>query len=401
MKQLFYLLIITFTCLFTLTGCWDRNELNDLAVIVGFAIDKSEDDEFLVTLQIINSGEVGTQMAGGSGTPVTVRSQKAATLYEATRKASTMIPRRLYISHLRVLVISEEIAKDGISDILDFISRDRDFRSDFYVIVAKESKASHTLEILTSMEKIPADQLHTSLETSQKVWAETVNVSFKDLIKNATVEGDSIVLSGIEIKGDYQEGKTMKNTESSDSAARFAYSGIALFDKFKLIGWLKEEEGKGYSYITDRITSTVEYINCPDGGKMLIEILHSKTKLKSKIKKGNKPKIIINSNNSAFIGESTCAMDLTNPKTIRKVETLFEKEIQSIINKSIAKVQEKYQADIFGFGQEIHISHPKAWRKLKDDWSTEFSQLDVEVNVNITIKNTGAIGETIKEKMKE
>jgi spore germination protein KC len=63
------LFVFFWMSLFLLTGCWDRVELNDVALIRGIGLDKNEDNRIEVTAEIsiptIQSG--GSQGGGGSG----------------------------------------------------------------------------------------------------------------------------------------------------------------------------------------------------------------------------------------------------------------------------------------------------------------------------------------------
>lgn len=400
MKQKFLFLLLIGSCLTSLTSCWDSKELNELAVVVGMAIDKAEDD-YRLSVQIVNSGEINPQLNPSGAAPIVIRSETGPTIYEANRKTSMSTPKRVYVSHLRVLVISEEVAKDGITEILDLISRDRDFRTDFIVIVAKDGQAVDILKVLTTLERIPANQLYESLKNSNKVWAEAIYLDFNDLLKTATVAGKSIALSGIELIGDIKVGETKENTEKSESPARLAYTGIAIFDKTALIGWLDSSDGKGFSYITNQIKNTVEHLNCAPNEKMSIEIKDAKTKLNASINENKQPKITIKLNVNGVIGESNCSLNLSEPKSIKNIEKLLEEEITKDIKQTIEKVQKEYAVDVFGFGQAIRSSYPNVWHKLKDDWQTHFSTLDNDIQVNANINKVGSTNKSIKDVLKE
>ena len=54
MKKIFFILIIPFI----LGGCYDYNQLNDLAIISGIGIDY-ENDEFKVTFEVISTKKEG------------------------------------------------------------------------------------------------------------------------------------------------------------------------------------------------------------------------------------------------------------------------------------------------------------------------------------------------------
>lgn len=133
MKKNLIMILILFHILFLTTGCWNRRELNELAIATGMAIDITDDDQYLVTVQIVNPGEVASKQAKGTQASVTTFEAKAGSISEAIRKMTTNAPRKIYLSHLRILVLSEELAKHGIGKSLEFLSRDHEMRTDFYI----------------------------------------------------------------------------------------------------------------------------------------------------------------------------------------------------------------------------------------------------------------------------
>ena len=298
-------------------------------------------------------------------------------------------------------MISEEVAKEGIGDILDYLSREKDLRDDFFIVIAKESKAEDILKIQTITERIPANALYNLLETSGKVWGETVSINLRELLKMLTTPGKSPVLSGIEVSGDLKEGETKANTETTDSPAGYNYLGLGVFKIDKLVGWLSEEEGKGYNYITDKIQNTVGHINCPSGGKMSIEVIRSKTKQRTKINQNSEPEIELDVRTEVNIGEVECSIDLENPNEISKLEKLMEDRITEVIKKTIDTVQTEYKTDIFGFGTTIYRSHPKLWNEIKENWEEQFANLSVQANVQVSVRQLGIIGNSFKQDMKE
>ena len=75
--------------------------------------------------------------------------------------------------------------------------------------------------------------------------------------------------------------------------------------------------------------------------------------------------------------------------------------IQQQIEKTISTVQQTYRADIFGFGEELHRTDPKKWKKIKDDWPTMFQELPVNVEVNVKTKGLGTMQNSLLNKKKK
>lgn len=391
-------LIVLLCILLTVTGCWNRRELNELAIAMGMGIDK-QDEQFKVTMQVVVPGEIAAKKGRGAA-PVVTYSAVGDSVFEAIRKITTESPRKIYISHLRILILGEALARAGIGKSLDFLTRDSEARSDFYIAVAKDSKAEDMLKVLTSLDAIPPNMLFTALETSQKAWAPTVSVTLDKVISDLTSEGKQPVLTGITIKGDPEAGNNTKNVQTVDNPARLQYTSLAVFHKDKLIGWLNETQSKAYNYILDNVKSTVGIIPCPKGGELSVEVIRSKTKVKGSVIQG-KPRIDIDIRIEANIDEVGCNIDLTKNKTIAELKKAGEAKVKRLILDSVHFVQREYKVDIFGFGQTIRRSNPKAWEKMKKDWDRYFVNLEVHVKVDGPIHRLGVVGNSFLERIKE
>ncbi|MDR0267140.1 Ger(x)C family spore germination protein [Paenibacillus sp.] len=393
------LLIVLLLCtLLFETGCWNRRELNDLSIALGMGIDK-QGRKYKVTVQVVVPGEIAAKKGRGIS-PVVIFTAVGDTVFEALRKMTTISPRKIYIAHLRVVVLGEALAREGIGNTLDFLTRDSEARSDFYVAVAKDATAEDVLKILTSLEGIPANKLFNALETSSKRWAPTTAVNLDKLISDLASEGQNPVLTGITITGDPKKGAAKKNVETSDPPTRNQYTTLAVFRKDKLLGWLDVNDSKGYNYIRDDVTSTASVIPCSKGGKLTVEMIRSKTKVKGSIKRG-KPHIDINIRGEMNVDDVACHIDLTQKKTIAELEKAEEKLIKQLVEDAIKTAQTKYKVDIFGFGEAIRRSNPKAWKKLKKDWGRQFQNLAVDVKVETNIRQIGAVSNSILETMEE
>ncbi len=379
-----------------LSGCWNRRELNDLALVVAMSIDKAEQG-YQVSVQVVEPAEIASRQSSTWRTPVAVYSETGEQIFETVRKMTKVTPRRLYFPHLQMLVLSEAVAKEGISKTLDFINRDNEFRKDFYVVISRNRPAREMLENVTALEKIPANKMNSSLQTSQKSWAPTLAVQLDDLIEGLSSDGGrQPVLTGLVLFGDESKSGTRENVDRTRAYAQLEYQDIAVFRKDKLVGWLNESESKGYNYITNHVKSTVGPINCPDGGRFGVEILHSKSHVKGKVVQG-KPSVEVRLEIEVNIGEVACQVDITDPGTIRRMEEEVEKRNLEILEASVAKAK-KLKSDIFGFGDAIHHSDPQAWKTLKKDWDEQFTNLEVKLMSDVKIRRTGTVNRSFTHK---
>jgi len=380
-----YLLLLSIT-----TGCWARKELNELAIAVAMGIDKV-DDQYLITVQIVNPAEIASNKGAGRSTPVVIFQEKGDTIFETLRKMTTNSPRKVYLAHIRMVIFGEEIAREGIRKTLDFFSRDHEFRPDFNITVAKDSRAEDILKVLTSLEPIPANKLYNALETSEKVWAPSMSVTFDALDAKLSSEGDNPVLTSVYRTSKKQSGGTKQNVEDIDPPVRLKYNGLAVFKDEKLVGWLNESESKGVNYALGEVKNTITTYTCPQEGKFSLEVLRTKTDLHTNMT-NNEPKGTIKLDVEANVADVECAgLDLNKVRTIYDLEKRAEKDIKDLIIAAMEAAQQKYQTDIFGFGDALHRSEPESWKELKKDWNQRFANMPVTVDVQVKIHHTGTI----------
>ncbi|GMK41866.1 spore germination protein KC [Paenibacillus sp. CCS19] len=388
-RGMIVMLLLVF--LLPLTGCWDRRELNELAISVGLGIDKVG-ERYRVTAQVVQPSEVATSKgSSGFSTPVTTYRASGVTIFEAIRKMTTVSPRKIYASHLRIVVIGEELAREGIAEALDLLSRDYELRMDFYILVAKGTSAEDLLELLTPLDKIPANKIFNSIQVSEKAWAPVSAMTMDMFIRDYKSKGNNPVLSGIKATGNEAKGKRRSNVEKLNPDARLRNNGLAVFRMDQLIGWLSEEQSKGYNYIVDRVKSTVGHVPCPgEKGNIALEVIRSKSNMKTEIRNG-RPHLIVDLDVEQNVGEVMCKVEITDEGVIDTLEREAEKSLKDIVERTIAAGQQKFKCDFFGFGDALHRSNLKAWKQMENDWDEHFAEASLTVNAKVNIRRTGTI----------
>ncbi|MBT2700844.1 Ger(x)C family spore germination protein [Bacillus sp. ISL-40] len=387
--------------LFTLTGCWNRVELNELAVTVAMGLDK-KGNQILLSHQIVNPGAIAAKGgAASSDTPVTLFHETGNSLQEAGRRLTTSSTRKVYTGQLQMLIISEELAKEGLSDILDHISRDHQYRRDFFVVIARGTKAENILKVYTLIDRIPARKMNRSLENSSDAWGVAGTDRMDQFMSDIIDNGKEAVLTGIKVRGKRTLGETMENGQQIDPGADLEYNGLAVFKNDRLVGWLNEEASKGYNYTQGEISSTSVVFPCPQGKKkMTVEVL--RTQEETQFKKINGiPKIDVKISLEGNVADAQCDIDLSKPETITQLEKLTEKDIERTIAAALKAAQKKYKSDIFGFGDVINRTNPKYWEKLKKDWDQEFPDLQVNVEVKADIRGVFLTKKSFRDRMEE
>ncbi|WFR63126.1 Ger(x)C family spore germination protein [Paenibacillus amylolyticus] len=400
MKRCLCLILSCVILLPLLTGCWDRQELNELGIMLGLGVDK-DGDMIKVSAQVVVPNEVSSKAGGGKGTPVTQYEASATTLFEAIQKLTETSPRRIFMAHIRVLVFGEEYArKEGIYDVIEALMREPTVRPDYYVMVAKNTTASKLLDVLTPLDNIPAEKMFNSLDISSKTWSPTTTVTGDELMEFMISPGIQPVITGVEIIGDNKRSGSKENISTIRSPARLNTTGLSVFRKDKLIGWLTEDESKGYNYIRDNVKSTISHLPCREKGNVTFKALRTSTKRKAKVVNG-KPVISIAVKHVSSIGAVECGIQIGSMKVLKELESDSEERLIELMQNSVNSVKRKYHVDIFGFGQEVYHADPKLFKKMENDWDKHFEELDVKYKANVQIKRVGTLDDSFKNQLKE
>jgi spore germination protein KC len=392
MRKKKLLVVVFLTMVLLLTACWSRRELNEIGLVIGLGVDKVG-DEYIVSTQVVDPSEIASSKGGSGRAPVVTYKTMGKTLITAVRKLSSVTPRKLYMPHLRMFVIGETVAKEGVAPVLDVLSRDHELRTDFYVIMTKGSKAHEVLSMVTPLEKVPSTYLYTMLKHTEKYWSPFTTLKIDQLDSEISSSDKEAVVSAVAIKGSIKEGQQKKNAENISLKNYLQYTDLGVFRQDKLVGFLNETEASGYRYLINDIKDTVIEMPCNKTHKDVTELIHTKTIVTGKVV-NQKPKMDVRIYAEANVAELQCQSDLLDKNVIKTLERKSQKEIKGQITSALQKMQKEYHSDIFGFGEKIHQSNPREWKKLEKNWSDVFSKMPVQVSVKVEIRNFGKVNQS-------
>lgn len=387
----FTIIIITFIIAITLTGCGGYEELNNLSIVTAVAFDKT-DDEYELSFLIANSPKAQTSAKEGEA-KTTVYTGKGKTIAEASKGIEQIVPKQIYLGHINVVVISEDIAEDGFLKIADWLLRNPQTRKKFYLLQAKDVSAKNILKIVSPLESFPSQSIATLIESNSETKSIAASITYSNFIGQILEKGNDPVLPSITIKGDVEEGSNEKNLETTEPESYLVLGPLAIYKGDKLEGFSNQKESWAINVLKNEakeVNYNVKYQNQ--------DISIETSSLKSDIKIIDENNIEITISGVGDIYNINNQIDIQNYKEINKIEKTWSKSLKKDLSKVVKKVQSKYKADIFGFGNLIYKNNPKTWKKLEKEWNSKyFPNLNVKIKTNLKISATGSLVKTIKE----
>lgn len=387
--------ILILIILFLMTGCWNYQELNSLAISTAMAIDK-KNDEYEVSILIANSKKNQVSSKEGESQTV-VYSAKGKSISEALKNIDLENPRQTYIGHLAVIVISEEVAKEGLDNVLDLLLRDSESTKRFYLAIAKDDEAKSIIKVISPLETFPSQTISTNIKASSESQAISSAVTYSKFIENTLKKGMNPILPTITIEGSASKGEKAKNLESSSLDAILKLSTIAIFKDDKLVGYANKDQSRGINLMLDEIKEMIVEYKC-DKNILVTSLSEVNTNIDIGLK-NNKLEATINVDGIGDIIENNCKLDLTNTKTINKIEKRVNQKVEKIINNGLDLIQKDLKSDVIGFGNILYKKEPKYFNKI--NWDKEFPKLNIKVNSNIKITTKGSARQSIKEAINE
>ena len=386
MKKVILLII----CL-SLCGCNDYAELNKLSLVTATAIDK-KDNKYEVTLLIANSPKQDTSAKEGEA-KTTVYKAKGKTVAQAIKDIDRKTPKQLYFSHINVVVISEEIGKEGFLKIADWLIRHPQTRNRFYLIGVNKNKASDVLKIISPLESFPSQSIATLIESNKNSRSIGDTASYSNFIGRILETGYEPVMPTININGNPKKGAKQENVETAQPSTYLSLGNLAIYKGDKLIKTTTKKESEIIHIINNEAKELIYNIKYKDNNASIYS-----NNLKTKIKLKNTNKIDIYVKGTGAIYEINGPLNINKIKNIKKLEKKWNNKLKKDIEETINKVKKDYKSDIFGFGNLIYKNHPKKWKKIKNNWNDKyFKELKIKVHTNTKIVSTGSLNKTLEE----
>lgn len=385
-------LILSLIVLFCLSGCWNYKELNDYSIVSGVAIDKVG-DEYETSVLISNLPKNNSDKSS-SESNVVVYSGKGASIFDSLKKIGLISPKELYFGSFSVLIISEEVAKDGINNAVDFFIRYPSSRKNFYVALARDVKAKDTLKILTPLSSFPSQNITDNINSTKNLQGTIFSLDFNHLLSNILTDGIEPTINCIEIKGDIEEGSSQENLESSEQKTYTKLSNIGIFRDDKLIDWANHDESLGINIINGKIAEMYLDLEYEDG-YVIVDSTSFSTDVSVKLK-DNKPIVNINLSGEARIIEVKGKIDLKDSDVIEELQKKANKKIKKQVNKAL-KLAIENKTDIFGFGKMFYQEYPDYFKSVKKEWNNNLGNIEFKIKSDLMLKNKVSSKNSLEE----
>jgi len=361
-----------------LSGCWNYREVDELSIVHGVAIDRNKEGKYVVTIEAIapKGGEEFSLMPD-------VFISEGNTTFDAIRTLITLTSRKAYWSHAKVLVVSEKIAREGMAPILDYVSRDAEMRENMWLLISREETARHLFDGRDKMHDTISVHIDEMLN-SQRYISKYYGIQLWEYLDDLSNSGISPIVP------------TAKMTQKGEEYIPQIY-GTAVFKKDQMVGVLDGIESRSLLFLRGELEGGIIAISKAAGSDtdVSLEIFNSKTKV-TPVVENEKVRMKIDIKLDVAIAELAGPEDFISEKGLEKLKKVAEDHVKDDLQQLIKKLQKEYKTDAVGFGRILHMKKPLLWKEMEGDWTSHFTTLDTDINVDILIRGSAVTSKPLK-----
>lgn len=384
MKKLIAILIMI---TFLLTGCWDFVETEDLAVIRVMGVGLDEDNNIRVVIQEIPHEKQtvsGGSSGGSNSTPFHLFAETGATISEALQKMTAAEHHKLFLAHLDVLILDEDlVSQNGIEPIIDFFIRNPKIRLGVWTLISPKGELDKIFTTDIGLNIDNGEILDETIYNEKMNPFRTVN-KISSIINMLYSHESEIYTAGVLL--DSKSSIVKSGPGKKPPTKKFHIENTAVFKNGKMIGWLKDKEQRGFSWVTEHVKGGIVTIPYEEGS-ISLTINKVKSRIKPIINK-EKMQIEIYIDILSNIIESQVNYNFMNEDIIEKIQQIHREQVKEEITAAI-EASIDLDSDFLGFGNSFNMHYPKYWNEIKNDWYSHFKDIEVSIHVNSVIKNIG------------
>lgn len=388
--------IIIVLLIFSLSGCYSVQSIDDLTYVIALGIDKGKNNTLALTVQF--TFPTSSESASGEAAPTIVNTVECASINSGITLLNSYTSKEINLSHCKIIVFSEELAVSGIGEEIFTLSNQVEIRPDSNIIISKSTAKEYIENSKPELENLVAKYYELNLFSQEYVgFTENISISnFFNKLNTTSIEPTAILGNGNKLnlpssnnskdELDIVAGE-LPITEYKRESENL---GIAVFKDDKMVGELTAIETMLHLILTDNFESGIITLNHPLKENSTIDIAlysHKKTNIDAKLINGSPFASIEVFLNSRLLSVDKNSGDFDSDE-IKELESLINSYLENAILNYLYKTSKEFESDIDGIGQSLltKFKNSKEWNNY--NWPQNYKNTFFKVHVNTNIKSS-------------
>ena len=412
----FFIWIIIFCTIFIFTyafsASYNSQNIDRLDYVIAIGIDKSPDNTNLqVSFEFTDLGAFSESDSEQGSKPI-IDTVVAPSISASINLMNAYAGKQVNLSHCKVVVFSEDVARDGILEEVTYLMNSPQIRPTTNIIIASDKAKDYIENSTSSLEGI-LTKYYNLFPTSAEYTGYTSNILLSRFYQNLTSdESGAVAILGTKSKSanknssSQEEENTSKdssqsqeeNTSKSNSTLESIAPGenivegdrgtenigLAVFNKDKYIGNLSAIETLCYTLIEEEVDNFSVCIDHPTNPDKKIDVSVSSLEpnnVKVDISKDN-PIITIKLNLTAKALTGQNSLDFSDKDTLNSVNSALKEFLTSKMKDFLYKTSKEYGCDINGFYRLVKQKFLTIPEYDNYNWEEMYKKADFNVEID-------------------
>lgn len=400
-KKFLCLILILSICSFSLTGCYDATGVENLSYAIAIGLDKGENNILKLSIQFATPSTISAGSEGSSQSDTTtITSIECSSISSGINLINSYISKQVNLAHCKVIVISEELAYEGVSEYIYTLVDNVEIRPNCNIVVSRCDAINFLENAKPTLEKLTARYYEAALRSSEYT-AYTSDIQLNDFYSNlkSTTTDSLAILAGINTEETHLTSTTTDkfNVDSIYKAnetpikdkTSLECMGLAVFKEDKLVGELDGIESLCYSIVSNKLENCMITIPDPINNNSSIDIYLTKKKSTQNNVDiiNNAPYIDVKANLEGYIASSNANSDYSSSENLDMISNSVNKYLESQISSLLYKTSKEFNSDIVGFGKYA-IKNYFTWDDwIASDWLSTYKNAFFKVTVSTDIQS--------------
>lgn len=373
-----FLLIVMIISLILSSGCWDMIELEDRILPYSVAIDlklekdkeQAEDKDFFISFSYPNINALGKNATQED--MAYVINANANSIFEARDEVSSRVHKSIYLKHLNVVVMSEEVFSNErfLLQILDGLKRNFIINKMVNLLITKESAHDIMMKKLGSKRQESVEGLLISLLHNEQMSTSFTPIVLKDFIQ-------------------YMDHKRAAIIPLAIPEPEISLAGGGIFKDYQFLGYIDKDDNRNITLLNNQAKNKdIDFDFKGATISLFLDEIKSKKKL---VRDGEFLKIRYQVEMDGEIHQYIIDEDrrINTQEDMEEIEKALAKIVKDEFTSTIEKLQKDFNADALGILEYLYKFYPKIYKKVEADWDSIFPYLDIEVVVQVNIRRRG------------
>ncbi len=403
-----FILVIIFIMAFS--SSYFSLSMDNLAYVLAIGIDKSDENKLKVSFQFSTTSPVA-ESGSTKKAPSVIDTVEASSLSNAINLMNNYLSKQVNMSHCKVIIFSEELAKEGISSEIYTLINDTQVRPSSNIVITKTDANYYMQKTQPQLENLIAKYYEIFTNSSEYTGFmpnATIGEFFNTLICKECEP--FAILGGViasNSQNDQSSNSSSTNNAQRDYSIKSSHSpisgetdseniGVAVFKGDTLVGELDALETISFLSIKNKADRFLISIPDPTTSNSYIDIYmtpENMTQIKVDTKTGS-PYIQVSLRFTGRIYSMENNENYLKPEVLELISDSCDSYLESTFSNFLYKTAKEFHSDILGFGKSASSNFFTIEDFENYNWLDSYQDSFFDVDVNTSIKSSMLITET-------